>query len=85
MRATRRCGTGSASWTTVREQQGDPFLDDDANRAAGLVAHLPHADWGVLEQPGALWRFGDLAPDEIRALVADGVAVAVAVALDLDI
>jgi crotonobetainyl-CoA:carnitine CoA-transferase CaiB-like acyl-CoA transferase len=84
----------------VREQQRDPFLDDEANRAAGLVAHLPHADWGVLEQPGALWWFGDLAirierppprlgehsaavlaevglaDDEIRGLVADGVAVA---------
>jgi len=89
----------------VREQQRDPFLDDEANRAAGLVAHLPHADWGVLEQPGALWWFDDLAvrierppprlgehsaavltevglaDDEIRGLVADGVAVA----LDLDV
>jgi crotonobetainyl-CoA:carnitine CoA-transferase CaiB-like acyl-CoA transferase len=44
----------------VREQQRDPFLDDAANRAAGLVAHLPHADWGALEQLGALWWFGDV-------------------------
>lgn len=44
----------------VREQQRDPFFDDPANRAAGLVAEYPHADWGMLLQPGAMWDFGDL-------------------------
>jgi crotonobetainyl-CoA:carnitine CoA-transferase CaiB-like acyl-CoA transferase len=36
------------------------FFDDVANRACGLVASYPHAEWGTLEQPGALWYFGDL-------------------------
>jgi crotonobetainyl-CoA:carnitine CoA-transferase CaiB-like acyl-CoA transferase len=44
----------------VRLAQRDPFLDDSANRAAGLVASYPHAEWGRLEQPGALWWFGDM-------------------------
>jgi len=44
----------------VREQQCQPFFDDPANQAAGLVATYPHAEWGKLEQPGALWYFGDL-------------------------
>ncbi|MEY2571005.1 MAG: hypothetical protein QOE63_1355 [Acidimicrobiaceae bacterium] len=56
------------SWTAiagdhterVRVDQRDPFLDDAANRAAGLVAELTHGEWGRLEQPGALWWFGDL-------------------------
>jgi crotonobetainyl-CoA:carnitine CoA-transferase CaiB-like acyl-CoA transferase len=44
----------------VREQQRDPFFDDPGNRAAGLVAEYPHAEWGMLLQPGAMWHFGDL-------------------------
>jgi crotonobetainyl-CoA:carnitine CoA-transferase CaiB-like acyl-CoA transferase len=44
----------------VREQQRFPFFDDQANRAAGLVATYPQADWGKMEPPGALWYFGDL-------------------------
>jgi crotonobetainyl-CoA:carnitine CoA-transferase CaiB-like acyl-CoA transferase len=44
----------------VREQQRDPFFDSEANRAAGLVASYEHGQWGQLEQPGALWWFGDL-------------------------
>ncbi|HSS10363.1 MAG TPA: CoA transferase [Acidimicrobiales bacterium] len=44
----------------VRENQRDAFFDDAANRAAGLVAEYRHAEWGRLEQPGALWYFGDL-------------------------
>jgi crotonobetainyl-CoA:carnitine CoA-transferase CaiB-like acyl-CoA transferase len=44
----------------VREQQRDAFFDDPANRAAGLVAEYPHAEWGQLLQPGAMWFFGDL-------------------------
>jgi crotonobetainyl-CoA:carnitine CoA-transferase CaiB-like acyl-CoA transferase len=45
----------------VRLDNKLPFFDDPANRAAGLVASYHHADWGMLEQPGAMWWFGDLA------------------------
>jgi crotonobetainyl-CoA:carnitine CoA-transferase CaiB-like acyl-CoA transferase len=44
----------------VRLDQMDAFFDDPANRAAGLVASYPQADWGRMDQPGALWHFGDL-------------------------
>jgi crotonobetainyl-CoA:carnitine CoA-transferase CaiB-like acyl-CoA transferase len=44
----------------VLENQCDPFFDDAANLAAGLVASYQHAEWGRLEQPGGLWWFGDL-------------------------
>jgi crotonobetainyl-CoA:carnitine CoA-transferase CaiB-like acyl-CoA transferase len=44
----------------VREDQRDPFFDDAANRTAGLVATYDHPVWGRLDQPGALWTFGDL-------------------------
>jgi crotonobetainyl-CoA:carnitine CoA-transferase CaiB-like acyl-CoA transferase len=43
----------------VRREQRYPFFDDVANRAAKLVAEYQHAEWGKLEQPGALWYFGD--------------------------
>jgi crotonobetainyl-CoA:carnitine CoA-transferase CaiB-like acyl-CoA transferase len=29
-------------------------------RKLGLVASYPHAEWGELEQVGALWSLGDL-------------------------
>ena len=45
----------------VRLDQRDAFLDDPANRAAGLVATYEHGDWGRLDQTGGLWDFGDLA------------------------
>jgi crotonobetainyl-CoA:carnitine CoA-transferase CaiB-like acyl-CoA transferase len=44
----------------VRQQQRFPFFDDPENRSAGLVAEYQHAEWGKLEQPGALWYFGEL-------------------------
>jgi len=44
----------------VRLNQRDAFLDSAANREAGLVASYEHPEWGVLEQPGALWWFGEL-------------------------
>jgi crotonobetainyl-CoA:carnitine CoA-transferase CaiB-like acyl-CoA transferase len=44
----------------VRQDQRIPFFEDPANRAAGLVATYRSADWGLLEQPGALWYFRDL-------------------------
>jgi crotonobetainyl-CoA:carnitine CoA-transferase CaiB-like acyl-CoA transferase len=44
----------------VLENQRDPFFDDPANVAAGLVASYEHAEWGPLQQPGGLWSFGDL-------------------------
>ncbi len=40
--------------------QGEAFLDDALGRRLGLVASYPHAEWGQLEQVGALWGFGDL-------------------------
>jgi crotonobetainyl-CoA:carnitine CoA-transferase CaiB-like acyl-CoA transferase len=43
----------------VRLGQRYPFFDDAANRAAKLVAEYRHAEWGKLEQPGALWYFAD--------------------------
>jgi crotonobetainyl-CoA:carnitine CoA-transferase CaiB-like acyl-CoA transferase len=44
----------------VREAQKNPFFDDPANRAAGLVASYQSAEFGRFEQPGALWYFGDV-------------------------
>jgi crotonobetainyl-CoA:carnitine CoA-transferase CaiB-like acyl-CoA transferase len=44
----------------VALDQRYPFFDDPANRAANLVAEYTHLEWGKLEQPGALWYFGDL-------------------------
>jgi crotonobetainyl-CoA:carnitine CoA-transferase CaiB-like acyl-CoA transferase len=43
----------------VRLDQLHAFLDDPANHQAGLVARYDHPTWGLLEQIGALWRFGD--------------------------
>ncbi len=44
----------------VLEAQAEPFLDDVAHAAAGLHAHSHHAQYGALQQVGALWDFGDL-------------------------
>jgi crotonobetainyl-CoA:carnitine CoA-transferase CaiB-like acyl-CoA transferase len=44
----------------VREDQRVPFFDSEANQAAGLVARYPHPIYGMFEQPGAFWAFGDL-------------------------
>ncbi|MBS3961849.1 MAG: CoA transferase [Sandarakinorhabdus sp.] len=35
------------------------FFDDPANRANGLVSALPQPLYGIVEQPGAFWHFGD--------------------------
>jgi crotonobetainyl-CoA:carnitine CoA-transferase CaiB-like acyl-CoA transferase len=43
----------------ARLAQRYPFFDDPANRAAQLVAEYTHVEWGKLEQPGALWFFGN--------------------------
>ncbi len=43
----------------VREDQRDPFFDDPANRATHLVASYPHAEFGAMLQPGAMWWFRD--------------------------
>ncbi len=43
----------------VELEQRYPFFDSEANRRAGLVADYRHAEWGRLEQPGALWYFGE--------------------------
>ena len=44
----------------VRQNQRDAFFDSAENQAAGLVARYPHPVYGMFEQPGALWAFGDL-------------------------
>ena len=44
----------------VNLDQGEAFLNDPLNRELGLVASYPHAEWGELEQVGALWELGDL-------------------------
>ena len=44
----------------VALDQGDAFLDDPLARRLGLIASYPHAEWGLLEQVGALWDFGGL-------------------------
>jgi crotonobetainyl-CoA:carnitine CoA-transferase CaiB-like acyl-CoA transferase len=44
----------------VRQNQRDAFFDSADNQAAGLVARYPHPIYGMFEQPGALWAFGDL-------------------------
>jgi crotonobetainyl-CoA:carnitine CoA-transferase CaiB-like acyl-CoA transferase len=43
----------------VRQGQKGPFFDDPQHRAAGLVAGYRHAEWGQMQQPGAMWFFGD--------------------------
>jgi crotonobetainyl-CoA:carnitine CoA-transferase CaiB-like acyl-CoA transferase len=45
--------------TEVRRGQRFPFFDDPEHVAAGLVATYRHSEWGKLEQPGAMWWFGD--------------------------
>jgi crotonobetainyl-CoA:carnitine CoA-transferase CaiB-like acyl-CoA transferase len=44
----------------VSLDQGEAFLDDPINCALGLATSYPHAEWGRLEQVGALWSLGDL-------------------------
>jgi crotonobetainyl-CoA:carnitine CoA-transferase CaiB-like acyl-CoA transferase len=44
----------------VRQEQGDAFFASEENQAAGLVARYSHPVYGMMEQPGAFWAFGDL-------------------------
>jgi crotonobetainyl-CoA:carnitine CoA-transferase CaiB-like acyl-CoA transferase len=44
----------------VRQNQRNAFFDSATNQAAGLVARYPHPVYGMFEQPGAYWAFGDL-------------------------
>ena len=44
----------------VRLDQCVPFFESADNQAAGLVARYPHPIYGMFEQPGAFWAFGDL-------------------------
>ncbi|WP_447762536.1 CoA transferase [Sphingopyxis panaciterrae] len=36
------------------------FFDDPLNRELGLVSVLPQPLYGIVEQPGAFWHFGDV-------------------------
>jgi crotonobetainyl-CoA:carnitine CoA-transferase CaiB-like acyl-CoA transferase len=44
----------------VRCDQKLAFFDAAENRDAGLVARYRHAEFGMMEQPGTSWYFGDL-------------------------
>jgi crotonobetainyl-CoA:carnitine CoA-transferase CaiB-like acyl-CoA transferase len=44
----------------VRQDQGERFFLSPENQAAGLVARYAHPHYGMMEQPGAFWDFGDL-------------------------
>ena len=71
----------------VALDQGDAFLDDPLARRLGLIASYPHAEWGLLEQVGALWDFGGLEMTLHRAPPVLGqhtIEVLTAVGLDAD-
>jgi crotonobetainyl-CoA:carnitine CoA-transferase CaiB-like acyl-CoA transferase len=51
----------------VQMDQCDAFFERAANRESNLTVSYPHADWGRLDQIGAFWSFGDLAPRLDRA------------------
>lgn len=42
------------------ENQAEAFLDSAEHAASGLHTHYPHAQYGALQQVGALWDFDDL-------------------------
>lgn len=44
----------------VRLDNKDAFFDNPDNRSARLVVEYRHREWGMLEQPGAMWHFGDM-------------------------
>lgn len=44
----------------VLQAQETPFLSSAEHAASGLHAHYQHAQYGALQQIGALWDFGDL-------------------------
>jgi crotonobetainyl-CoA:carnitine CoA-transferase CaiB-like acyl-CoA transferase len=44
----------------VLEAQAEAFLASAEHAASGLHAHYPHAQYGALQQVGALWDFSDL-------------------------
>lgn len=44
----------------VRLDQMNAFFDSPHNQANGLVASYPHTKWGMTDQIGGLWNFGDL-------------------------
>jgi crotonobetainyl-CoA:carnitine CoA-transferase CaiB-like acyl-CoA transferase len=55
-----RLATAEVPAERVREAQRYPFFDDPGNQMAGLVAEYNHLEWGNMQQPGAMWYFGDL-------------------------
>jgi crotonobetainyl-CoA:carnitine CoA-transferase CaiB-like acyl-CoA transferase len=42
------------------ENQAEAFLSSAEHAASGLHTHYPHAQYGALQQVGALWDFDDL-------------------------
>jgi crotonobetainyl-CoA:carnitine CoA-transferase CaiB-like acyl-CoA transferase len=59
--ALERLAAAGVPSAAVALDQRDAFLDDEANREAGLVATYAHGEWGRLDQTGGLWHLGDLA------------------------
>jgi crotonobetainyl-CoA:carnitine CoA-transferase CaiB-like acyl-CoA transferase len=64
---TKECGTVLAVLEAagipaekVQQENKDAFFDDPNNQSTKLVVKYPHEKWGMFEQPGALWNFGDL-------------------------
>ena len=52
-------GAGVPCDPVVFEDAMNRFLDDPENRARGLVSALPQPMYGIVEQPGAFWDFGE--------------------------
>ena len=59
--ALQALGDAGVPAEQVRLDQKEAFFDDPANREAGLVVSYRHREYGMFEQPGASWYFGDLA------------------------
>ncbi len=51
----------------VFEDAMNRFYDDPRNRELGLVSVLPQPLYGMIEQPGSFWDFGDTPMDITRA------------------
>jgi crotonobetainyl-CoA:carnitine CoA-transferase CaiB-like acyl-CoA transferase len=51
----------------VYEDALNQFFDDPLNRELGLVSALEQPEYGLVEQPGEFWHFGDTEMDVCRA------------------
>jgi crotonobetainyl-CoA:carnitine CoA-transferase CaiB-like acyl-CoA transferase len=53
--------------TVVFEDAMNRFFDDPQSRELGLVSALPQPLYGIIEQPGEMWNFGETEMDITRA------------------